>query len=294
VLPGARVLASPSPRRPSITEQVQRFRATKSVRALAELGLSIVAQRRTIEVLYGGYCAVVHRPSSIHPAEDPAALDRIIRRKSEFAQPAVLSREQLLRTYGDRFALRDLPAGFASARRESVWLEPGRLILGEYGEGARLACVTSDGCLVSEHYSGVPGVRHIHAVRSYGRDGEFLVTTGDGHKLLDLWRATGAGIRFVRRVCRRLAGYTAIAEADGQYWVGSDFSGRPNFIGLLGGPRYFFPEPAYRMHAAAFQVRFDRYVVSINKELDLSGGRRALCVFDTRARRFVYCDYLPG
>jgi hypothetical protein len=48
------------------------------------------------------------------------------------------------------------------------------------------------------------------------------------------------------------------------------------------------------MHAAAFHVLFDRYLVSVNKELNVSGGRRALSVFDTRTRRFVYCDYMPS
>jgi hypothetical protein len=48
------------------------------------------------------------------------------------------------------------------------------------------------------------------------------------------------------------------------------------------------------MHAAAFHVLFDRYIVSVNKELNVSDGRRALCVFDTRVRRFVYCDYMAG
>jgi hypothetical protein len=286
------VLASPSKRRLSITELVHRFRATRSLRVLVRLAVSIVREGRALELLYGGYCSVFHRPSPVYPPDDPEALDEILERQAEFAHRAVLSRDQILRAYGDMPAVRELPAGFASARRESVWLEDGRLILGEYGEGARLACITKGGCVVSDHYERMRGVRHIHSIQKYGGPGEFLVATGDGHKLLDLWATSGTEVYFVRRIHERLAGYTAAAEVNGEHYFGSDFSGRPNFITLLDGPRYFFPAKAYRMHAAAFHVLFDRYIVSVNKELNVSGGRRALCVFDTRVRRFVYCDYM--
>jgi hypothetical protein len=279
---------------PSITEMVYRVRATRSPRLLMQLAASIVRQRRALELLYGGYCIAFHRPSPIHPPAEPEALDRILARRDEFTQHAVLSRDELLQAYCHHPGIHDLPAGFARVRRESVWLEHSRLILGEYGEGARLACISDGRCLVSEHYAREAGVRHIHSIQKYGDAGEFLVATGDGPKMLDLWRAGGEGLHFVRRLQKRLAGYTAAAEVGGEYYFGSDFSGRPNFIAALGGGRYFFPAKAYLMHAAAFHVLFDRYIVSVNKELNMSGGRRALCVFDTRLSRFVYCGDLES
>lgn len=294
MLQALHILTPATPRQPSITELVHRFRATGSLRVLVQLATSIVRQRRALEALYGGWCAMAHRPSPVCPAADPEALARILAQRGAFAQHAVLYRRQLLRAYADRPGIRDLPEGFACVRRQSVCLDDGRLILGEYGEGARLACITDAGCAVNDHYAGMPGVRHIHSLQPYGRPGEFLVATGDGHKLLDLWAADGGGVRFVRRLRKRLAGYTAAARVAGEYYFGSDFSGRPNFIAVLGGPRYFFPAKAYRMHAAAFHALFDRYIVSVNKELNVSGGRRALCVFDTRMRRFVYCGDFPS
>ena len=277
----------------SITELVHHVQATKSLPALALLAVSVVRQRRTVELLYGGHCALFHRPSPVYPPDDADAIDQILGRRAEFAQHAVLYRHQLMRDYGDRVALGRLPASFVAARRESVWEENGRLILGEYGEGARIACITDRACVVNDHYERIPGVRHIHSIQKYDGTGEFLVATGDGHKYLDLWTCSGSEVRFVRTMMKRLAGFTAAAEVGGEYYFGSDFSGRPNFIRVLGGPRYFFPTKAYLMHAAAFHVLFDRYLVSVNKELNVSGGRRALSVFDTRTRRFVYCDYMP-
>jgi hypothetical protein len=48
---------------------------------------------------------------------------------------------------------------------------------------------------------------------------------------------------------------------------------------------------AYKLYANAFQVFCDRFIVSINTELDVAGGRKALSIFDTARHRFIYCDY---
>ena len=59
---------------------------------------------------------------------------------------------------------------------------------------------------------------------------------------------SGSEVRYVRTLMKRLAGFTAAAEVGGEYYFGSDFSGRPNFIKVLGGPlprlsRYLSREP---------------------------------------------------
>ena len=277
---------------PSIAAGVHRFSETGRLRELIHVAGLIIRQRRTLELAYGGYCLVRHPPSPIYPTDDAAALGWILARTGEFVARAALSRRQLEEAYGAAFPLRDLPRDFARALRESVLLRDGCLILGEYGEGARLACLTPRSCVVSDHYCRTPGVRHIHAIEGYRAAGEFLVATGDGTKLLDLWAVRAGEIRFLRRMRSRLAGYTAAVELNGEYYFGSDFSRRPNFITTLTGAKYFFPEQAYLLHVTAFHPLFDRYIVAVNKELDVFGGRRTLSVFDTRARRFVHCDYL--
>jgi hypothetical protein len=99
---------------------------------------------------------------------------------------------------------------------------------------------------------------------------------------------------FSRRLRQRLAGFTAAVEVKGEYFFGSDFSSRPNFIETLGGRKYFFPEKAYRLRADLFCVFFERYIAAINRDLEVLGGRRALSVFDTVRREFIFCDHLPG
>ena len=96
----------------------------------------------------------------------------------------------------------------------------------------------------------------------------------------------------MRRLRRYLAGYTAAVEVKDEYFFGSDFSNRANFIETLGGAKNFFPEKAYRLHASAFFPCLDRYIVAINKQLDLSGGRKVLSVFDVAKKEFVFCDYV--
>jgi hypothetical protein len=118
------------------------------------------------------------------------------------------------------------------------------------------------------------------------------VSTGDTRKFLDLWTVSRGGMSFTRRLRQRLAGFTAAVEVNGDYFFGSDFSSRPNFIETLGGRRYFFPEKAYKLRADLFYAFFDRYIAAINKELDVLGGRRTLSVFDTVKEEFVFCDHL--
>jgi hypothetical protein len=275
---------------PFITAHVQQFKETKSILPLVRAVTLIVRQQRTTELMYGGYCNVVHRPSPVCPCDDEGALSAILDKTSEFAQHRPLSRERLTELYGEDFDVGSLPHDFEEVRCESVWHHKDCLILGEYGEHSRLAYVTPGLCIVSDYYSHVPGVRHIHSIQRYGDSGEFLVSTGDRCKFLDLWAIGQGEVSFVRRWRKRLAGFTAAVEVNGRYFFGSDFSNRPNFIETLGGTKYFFPEKAYNLHVAAFYAFFDRYIVAINTELEISGGRRTLSVFDAVKEEFVFCD----
>ena len=52
----------------SITELVHHFQATKSLPVLALLAFSMVTQRRTVELLYGGLCSLLPSPVAGPPA----------------------------------------------------------------------------------------------------------------------------------------------------------------------------------------------------------------------------------
>jgi hypothetical protein len=273
-----------------ISDYLQEFRETKNVGALLKALLLVFKQQRTLELIYGGYCHLVRRPSPVYPPEEDATL-RSILKHCESVPHGNVSRAGLIETFGAVFRVDLLPHDFESARIESIWHDETRLIIGEYGARPRLAHVTPEACTISDYYLQVPGVKHIHSILKYGDADEFLVSTGDSRKFLDLWSTSSLGLGFVRRLTKRLAGFTAAAAVNGEYYFGTDFSHRPNYISTLEGKKFFFPMKAYRLYANAFQVLCDRFIVSINTELDVAGGRKALSVFDTAQQRFIYCEY---
>lgn len=276
-----------------ITAHVQRFRDTGNVLALFKAFGLILKQHRTHELISGAYCSLFHPPSPLRRTEQETALLSLLRDNSAIAPGGILTRDEILGRYGERFKVASLPSDFSCVRAESIWDGGTHLILGEYGESPRIAYVAPDECVVSEYYLHVPGVRHIHSIESFGDSGEFLVTTGDSGKFLDLWVARGGEARFVRRLKKHLAGFTAAIRVNGEYYFGTDFSSRPNWIETLAGARYFFPQKAYRLHVTDFHALLDRYLLAINTELVVVGGRKTLSIFDTWSRRFIYCEYWP-
>jgi len=276
-----------------ITAHVQQFRATGNPSALFKALTLVVRQHRTLELISGAYCTLFHPPSAVRRGHRDSALATMLRDNSAIAPQGTLTREGIVERYGGRFSLAALPRDFHSARAESVCENGNHLVIGEYGESPRIAYVTPSDCVVSEHYRRVPGVRHIHSIESYGDSGEFLVATGDSRKFLDLWVASGGKARFVRRLKKHLAGFTAAIRVNGEYYFGTDFSSRPNWIETLAGARYFFPQKAYRLHVTDFHALMDRYLLAINTELVVVGGRKTLSIFDTFSRRFIYCEYWP-
>ena len=276
-----------------ITAHVQQFRATGNLLALFKALTLVVRQHRTLELISGAYCTLFHPPSAVRRCHQDSGLASMLGDNSAIAPQGTLTRERIVERYGGKFSVAALPRDFHSARAESVCDNGNHLVIGEYGESPRIAYVTPNACVVSEHYRHDPGVRHIHSIESYGDSGEFLVSTGDSRKFLDLWVASEGEARFVRRLKSHLAGFTAAIRVNGEYYFGTDFSSRPNWIETLAGARYFFPQKAYRLHVTDFHALLDRYLLAINTELVVVGGRKTLSIFDTLSRRFIYCEYWP-
>jgi hypothetical protein len=276
-----------------ITAQVEQFRATGNLLILVKALTLVVRQHRTRELILRAYCSLVHSPSAVRGGNQDSAVAWMLRDTSAMAPQGTLTRQRIVERYGRRFSVASLPRDFHSARAESVCDNGDHLIIGEYGESPRIACVTRSACLVSEHYCQVAGVRHIHSIQRYGDSGDFLVSTGDSKKFLDLWVAGGSQPMFVRRLRKHMAGFTAAIRVNGEYYFGTDFSGRPNWIETMGGSRYFFPQKAYRLQVTDFHAFLDRYLLVFNTELLVVGGRKTLSIFDTLSRHFIYCENWP-
>jgi hypothetical protein len=277
----------------SIGDNVARFIQTHDVLFLANAGLLTLRQGRATELLYGAYCALLHGPSPVTGEVGGDLLAAIDGFRRSGSHDVTLSRDELIRKFAADFDVRSLPEDFVAARCEGIVTHDNLLIIGEYSlQSARVAIVTRDSCVVNDYYNRLPGVCHIHLIHSHGPPGELVVATGDTRKLLDLWAVDGANLRFIGRIRKRLAGHSAACTVKGALYLGTDFSCRPNYIETLRGKKYFFPRQAYTKYTVAFLPVLDRYIFSINTDLQAFGGRRVLSVFDTATERFVYCEDL--
>ena len=289
---------------PTISENIIKFKETNNPFYLFKAVYMVIRRGRTHELLYGVYCNWMHAPSKVIPNEDVEEIlehfhDNILLYKREF-----LTKQQLQDIYGDRFAIDKLPEVFGGTRSESVIETEDTLILGEYDEddnSSRIAIITADSCEINDHYMDTPGIRHIHAIHKYD-DNTILVATGDRLKVMDLWTNNMANntsnkksgedsrLAFSKRLIRFLAGYTAMKRINGDFYFGTDFSSRPNYIEMENRKKYFFPEQAYMKFVINFNVYKDRYLMSLNSSLDEYGSGKTLSIFDTRTKEFVYCD----
>jgi hypothetical protein len=273
-----------------IGSHLRNARDSRSAVSLAKGLVMILRQGRLLESAYGAYCLAIHPPSPLVPADASLPRDRIegviLSRRS---QPQVVSKAELARSFGTLFPIDSLPDDFV-ARRQSVVATDGWLVVGEYArESARLCFLTPGSCRVVDYYNRIGDVCHIHAIQKAGDD-RLYVMTGDTRKVLDLWSVRGEDIEFRERVIARLAGFTASVEVNGDYYFGTDFDLRPNYILRLRDRRkFFFPRLAYRQWSHTFDVVEDRYIVAINVTQDADRSRsRPATVFDTKREAFVY------
>jgi hypothetical protein len=274
----------------SISYNIAKFTNTKDVGFLVKAVVLVLKQGRTLELVYGSYCKLFFPPSAVKNYSYDF-LKHVDRRMS---RPEIwLSRETLIEYFGEKFDVRSLPDDFDAARRASVVYNSNCLIIGEYGDrSARIAYITRDSCRLIEFYNRIDGVRHIHSILECNDSGDYLISTGDSRKFLDLWTTGDGRLNFVKRIKKHFAGYTAAISINNRYYFGTDFSNRPNYIETLDGDKYFYPKIAYKQFVDIFYSFLDRYLVSINSDMPYFGGRKTLSIFDTLKEEFVFCDYL--
>ena len=287
---------------PTITENIVKFKATKNPYHLFKAIFMVLQRGRTHELLYGIYCKFAHKPSPLVKTNehDDTFINTMLAYfndnmrdiKREF-----ISVEQLEELYGERYAIHTLVDDFAGTRSESIIEMDDYLIVGEYGmddNSARIAMINAKNSTLNDHYMHVSGVRHIHAIHRYNDAGDILVATGDRLKMLEQWSFSHneaiPKLHFKKRIKRFLAGYTAIIQCDDCFYYGTDFSARPNYIETNKGEKFFFPQPAYTLFVMNFSLYKERYLIVLNSDLGELGGGKALSLFDTKTKQFVYSD----
>lgn len=276
----------------SMSYCVAEFRKTKNPLFLIRAFRLLVSQGRVQEVVWNLYCSVFYGPSPVRMTPRRKLQPVLENFKPLLSVSDFLSRGKLIDVFGGEYAVRQLPEDFSGVRIEAVSCSQEILIMGEYGlPGKRIAVVTKSSCKIIKFYMGDPSVLHIHSLYRPANSKNILITTGEKAKYLDLWDLQGSSIAFGKRLRQSLAGYTAIQKVGGEYYLGTDFSQRPNYIENLDGKKYFFPEKAWKMFAMRFQQYQDRFLVSLNVEFPVFGGRYTLSIFDCVREEFVYCEY---
>ena len=279
---------------PSISENIAKFIKTHDIVFLANAVALTLRQKRTTELIYGVYCSLFHYPSSIFDCSR-RNLQVIVDRFRRFNfDDLFFTRSNLIKCYSQYFNVNSLPSDFGGARTESIVYDKDLLIIGEYSSkcSARIAIMTHEFCLINDYYNTIPGVSHIHSIHKYGDSGSIFISTGDSCKVLDLWVIDGCELKWIKRIRKRLAGYTAAATVNGKLYFGTDFSGRPNYIETLEGQKYFFPKKAYKKFVVALYTILDRYIVSLNDDFAYFGEKKTLSVFDAVDEHFIYCEYI--
>jgi hypothetical protein len=278
-----------------ISTNIAEFKATKNPKYFIKAVMLLVKQRRIHEYLYGVYTKVFFKPSIVRANEykETEETKKII--ELMLSSKELLFRAELINMYGNDYMVDKLPEDFIGARLETVVCTPEYLIIGEYSQqGKRIAFINHDSCVMNEYYNEDSTVRHIHAIYKSPDSDDLIVTVGDTAKYLDLWSVDVSGIAFKERKKQYLAGHTAIVKLGGEYYCGSDFSSRPNYIESFDenyeGEKYFFPQKANRKFVLRFLPYLDRYIFSLNTEITSLGGRYTISVFDTKLKEYVYCD----
>jgi hypothetical protein len=279
----------------TISQNLALFKETKKIRFILRAAMQVIKEKRILELSYGAYCVLLHQPSKVVSAPEKLLQAIIEDFVSQYSYCFFYNREDLIAKFGAHFAVESLPKDFTLTRSESVTQCNGLLIVGEYAENsARIALITKTDCVISNYYQQIRGVRHIHAVHYCETSGNVFISTGDTAKLLDQWKIKERELVFVKRLKKRMAGFTAISKAKNDYFFGTDLSSRPNYIESSDGNKYFFPVDAYYKHCLTFYPVLGHYIATINTSMDEFGKHKILSIFDTDKREFIFCDSLEN
>jgi SAM-dependent methyltransferase len=268
-------------RRPTIGKALKRFAETRKPRYLFQALIAIVRQGRIGETLYGVFCLATRRPATVNAIQDL----RSVIKSCLITAEAIMARNRS--TAQQLSAIVGLPPTLV--RPELIVRTSCGYVVGEYsvvGRSARLFHVVDGVAHASSYYDRCTGVRHLHSIAPVGDD-RLLVSTGDSSKYLDEWHIRQGRLVFVRRLMKRLAGFTAYACVGSAIYFGTDFSERPNYLFRLQDRRKFFlPLPAFRQFVVSMVAHEDRYLVCRCRSLS---GAASLAIFDVQAECFVHC-----
>jgi hypothetical protein len=206
----------------------------------------------------------------------------------QIKKPAEPPEKTQLNEFSLRFTRFNLPDGISLLARQCGICRWGanNIVACEYGEpGARILLVQDGAASVSCPYAQNRRVWHIHAIAHLGGN-QYLVSTGDSAKLLDVVSIGPHGSEILKRLVSHCGGYTSMLRCCGETWVGSDLSERANFIATIPDRgKYFLPPQSTKEYVIHLQSIPNDQLLVITRRLHTRNGHALK--FCTKTRRFV-------
>ena len=244
----------------------------------------VARQRRLLELLFGLFCVLRLRPSPVEHSTDPD-IHELIRRGEHQSRARSFQRYEAMAAAN---AVLHGSERLPHCRIHGVAECEAHTFLGEYAEdSARVYVRSPDRVRIFSPYDRDARVRHIHMVHAH--KGVIYIATGDSRKYLDQFTYGDGKLQHVSRVARWFGGFTAGCSIGQKLYLGTDFSGRPNYIHCLETRETFpFPRPAFFKYCAVMLPIEDRYIICVNRSLPYAAPQRVISIFDVVERRFIF------
>lgn len=222
----------------------------------------VIKEKRTLELLWGVYCFLFYRPGKI--------LNKIQNNSIFLKNNYYLFKKSNLNIL---------------CREENVYKSKNFSIYAEYGQpGARIVFDYIDNFIIYNPYKLDKNVYHIHCICHIDED-LFYITVGDTAKYLDIIKINKYECKIISRISNKLAGYTAIIKVSRDFWAGTDFSHRPNYlINLANGEKYFYPSSAYIEYTLSLTNIHNNRIQIKTKRLGKPKG--SLIIFNIKTKKF--------
>lgn len=269
-----------------ISKRLTDFRQRRNPRDLLTALWLVAMQGRWVELLFGLYCTIRFRPSRVENSRN-IDVDELIHHGEHQCRVRSFQRHEAIAATN---AMTRSNEGLPHCRIHGVAECEAHTFLGEYAENsARVYVRSPDRVRIFSPYDRDARVRHIHMVHAH--NGVIYIATGDSRKYLDQFTYGEGKLQRISRVVRWFGGFTAGCSIGQKLYLGTDFSGRPNYIYCLETrERFPFPRPAFFKYCAVMLPIEDRYIICVNRSLPYAAPQRVISIFDVVERQFIFSE----
>ncbi len=223
--------------------------------------VGVIREKRSVEFIWGVYCFVRYKAK------------KSLNYKKKLHEVEFLN-FKILKIDGEEIVSRSW-----SYNSDSI-------VYVEYGQpGARIILKKNQMLKIYDPYKNDNRIYHIHNIINTSKD-KYLISTGDSSKYLDEFIINENECRLLKRHLKYLGGFTASLAVNGCILMGTDFSGRPNYIfNFETREKYFLPKEAWLEYIIDIREKSSNYIEITTKRLSKSRGHKL--IFNIPSKSFV-------